>query len=198
MHYAAQSGKPEVLPLLCSRGGDVSAESETFSTPLHLAVQMNRGETVAKLLELGASVNAQDSTGLTPLHYAMLGGSVRIAEQLLTAGADLRVKDYQGRTAANVASLGNFNGQLDPVLRALGQSASVAPSIGVSSASTVSLASRIGPYLRTVAAGSCQRCPWVPPLMLYFWRISVCSHTSGGSCLNRPVSRCSGLVPPFG
>ena len=58
----------DTVKLLINYGADVTAQDETYQTPLHLATFSGSTETVQLLIEHGADVTAQDRRKKTPLH----------------------------------------------------------------------------------------------------------------------------------
>lgn len=64
-----------VAKLLLDKGANVSAESDTLSTPLHVAAELGNYKMVELLIRYRAIVNVQDDLGQTPLHLAANNGS---------------------------------------------------------------------------------------------------------------------------
>ena len=64
--------KADIVKLLIDHGADVTAQDETWSTPLHLAAYCGSStQTMRLLIEHGADVTAQDRNNKTPLHSAL-------------------------------------------------------------------------------------------------------------------------------
>ena len=104
LHYAAESGKPDIVKVLIKVGADVDAKDKDGDTPLHITA-FNGYTAIAKaLLEAGAEVNAKNNYGRTPLHVAAQLGRLETVEALLEAGADPTVTDGDGETPLDVAT----------------------------------------------------------------------------------------------
>ena len=94
-----------LIPLLCSRGGNINVPSERDgSTPLHAAVANMQTLNVEQLLECGAEVNAVDIFGRTPLQLSIaLREFDPIATILLDYGAEPLLADMGGLNAVDLA-----------------------------------------------------------------------------------------------
>jgi len=71
MHLAAWMGRPDVVRLLSSLGGDCNIKDRNGNTPLHIAVLRAQYDSVVALVESGANVHAVDHRGFTPLYKAV-------------------------------------------------------------------------------------------------------------------------------
>ena len=99
LHYAANSGSPELLSLLLEAGVNVSAANKSGYTPLHWAAlgDVRRStELVELLLKAGAAVNAKTTPGglnseWTPFEVALNKGHRRMWPLFLRAGAEIPV-----------------------------------------------------------------------------------------------------------
>ena len=101
LHYAANSGSPELLSLLLEAGVNVNVVNFNGYTPLHWAARGDLGvrrstECVELLLKAGAAVNAKITSGgplflgATPFDVALRKGTLRRMWPLfLRAGADI-------------------------------------------------------------------------------------------------------------
>lgn len=87
LHYAADSGTPEMVRALLRCGADIDARGLNGSRALHVAAFAGNTDIVGVLLENGAQVNAQDNFGNTPLHGAVEGGHLYTVIRLLEGGA---------------------------------------------------------------------------------------------------------------
>ena len=97
LHYAADSGNVDVIPVLIKSGLPVDSTTEKGTTPLMLASYQNRPDAVSALIKYGADVNRSheldDADGktkfrFTPLSYAVTSNADRVAQILLKNGAD--------------------------------------------------------------------------------------------------------------
>ncbi|KAK2007337.1 ankyrin [Colletotrichum eremochloae] len=80
LHWAARTGKHEVVKLLIAKGAnkEASATSDTSvgKTPLHLAVNYGHTDAVKTLIKLGVDRNVQDrsNNNYIALHLAVKNG----------------------------------------------------------------------------------------------------------------------------
>ena len=90
--YEAKSKfQAETVKLLINHGADVTAQDESFRTPLHMAASLGSTKTVQLLIEHGADVTAQDRSKKTPLHLtfsdvSFITGSLLIWRRLDSNG----------------------------------------------------------------------------------------------------------------
>ena len=95
VHYAADSGSPEILSLLIEAGVNVNVANDGGYTPLHWAARgdFSRAlESVELLLKAGAAVNVRSETGSTPFAVALRrGDNRRMWPLFLSAGAEIPV-----------------------------------------------------------------------------------------------------------
>ena len=93
VHYAADSGSPEILSLLIEAGVNVNVANDGGYTPLHWAARgdFSRAlESVELLLKAGAAVNVRSETGSTPFAVALRrGDNRRMWPLFLRAGAEI-------------------------------------------------------------------------------------------------------------
>lgn len=97
LHFAAFTGREDILRLLIQKGADANAASPLGLTPLHLAAQNNRTNTVRLLLDKGARPDARDAYGNTPLAEAGRNANLAPLVMLIGAGGDVNVKNAEGR-----------------------------------------------------------------------------------------------------
>ena len=103
LHWASNSGTPEVVRVLLEHGADVEVKDDTGRTALHWTSSSGRLEVVRLLLEHGADVVVKDNSGKTALHWASKRGKLEIVHLLLEQGADVEVKNNDGKTALQLA-----------------------------------------------------------------------------------------------
>jgi ankyrin repeat protein len=115
IHYAAEQGNAQVLPLLHRAGASLSLQTDRKKTPLMLAAIKGRLEAVRYLLEQGQDVQARDDDEWTALHYAAFDGTLELSALLIKYGASIESQSAGGRTVLHVAS---FNGK-DALVRDL-------------------------------------------------------------------------------
>jgi ankyrin repeat protein len=110
LHHASYQGFKEILNILCHKGADPSATTNSNQTGLHLAVQAKKQNTVMELLTLKCPLDIQTSPGgQTALHLALQKDDRReknedISLMLLQNGPDVRLKDIFGQTALHFAA----------------------------------------------------------------------------------------------
>jgi ankyrin repeat protein len=100
LHWAARSGKTDVMQILLRNGMSIDAANHLGHTPLHLATTAAAADV---LLEAGASTAITDNNGATPLHLAAHDGRTEVSVSLLAHGADVTITDAQNRTPLDVA-----------------------------------------------------------------------------------------------
>ncbi|WP_254510461.1 ankyrin repeat domain-containing protein [Anatilimnocola floriformis] len=83
LHYAAGSGKVDLIRLLVEMGSDINARGDKGETPLVRAVVNNdKSKPVQVLLELGADPNIADNFDHTPIYWAAAGEMKSMAKLL--------------------------------------------------------------------------------------------------------------------
>lgn len=114
---AAKNKCAQVLALVLSRGGSVSARDRVGRTPCHIAAAHVREKSVVMLLNAGANVNAVDHRGVSVLHSAVRHNidhcdfddddperSRRaVVRLLLQRGADPKLLDNDGHAPVHIA-----------------------------------------------------------------------------------------------
>lgn len=83
LHYAAMSGRPQLVSLLIERGADVSASDVDGSSILQYAVVNGEPTNVRLLLRHGADRYHPDRNGLAPIHWSALTRNGEIARLFL-------------------------------------------------------------------------------------------------------------------
>jgi ankyrin repeat protein len=107
-HWNQLKDQAHAVWFLIWNGADVTARTDTHSTPLHLVSSKRSAETVDILVQHGSDVNATDANQSTPLHLAAssrLALEGTIVHLLLQHGANVDAKDSEGRTPLDVAFL---------------------------------------------------------------------------------------------
>jgi len=97
LHFAARSGRTDIVKLLIARGLSIDAKTDDRTTPLFLAVQAGHIEIVRFLIQKGASIDQAAITGsglfsisLTPIiTVAIREGNMEITKLLIEKGANL-------------------------------------------------------------------------------------------------------------
>jgi cytohesin len=130
LHYAALSGRKEIVELLIDEGADMNAnEMHGNNTPLDLALSLDWPEivdllrkhggkhgtilnaatggdieAVKEFLVAGADVNAKERRGQTPLHAATYRGHTALVELLIANDADVNALSVNGKTPLDWAN----------------------------------------------------------------------------------------------
>ena len=108
IHAALNSGTPQMVKHLLTKGIDANTKLAHGVPLLQVAVNNENPAVSAELLAAGANVNAANDAGLTALHWAVqrtLNESTwQKIELLLRAGAGLYQKDAYGRTPLDCAN----------------------------------------------------------------------------------------------
>jgi ankyrin repeat protein len=108
LHWAAGTGKYEMMRILLEHGANVNARDKDGATPLHRASQ-NLHITAMKILveEYKADINARDANGFTPLHWAaVMPDAQETVKYLINAGADVTARGTDGLTPEQSAAAG--------------------------------------------------------------------------------------------
>jgi ankyrin repeat protein len=123
LHYAAYSGKLDVVKYLVEQGADVDAKTVVGWTVLHDAAYSGTLDIVKYLVEQGANVDAKNNVGWTPLHAAASSGKLDVVKYLVDEqGADVDAKNNDGWTVLHAAA---YYGTLDIVQYLVEQGADV-------------------------------------------------------------------------
>lgn len=116
LHFAADSGRAEIVELLLELKADINARDAEGSTPLHHAARSKRDRNkyasgvIDLLVDRGAEVNARDNTGYTALMLAAQQRDKQNVERLLAREADAKARDNNGDTALHWAA---WTGQME-------------------------------------------------------------------------------------
>lgn len=102
-HIVAESGRPELIELLASKGTDLSALNEFGESPVHIAVNNASHNILRSLHKNGVSLNQADNTGARPLHIAIMGRDVESLRELLKLGANPNATDQDGKGPLELA-----------------------------------------------------------------------------------------------
>ncbi len=103
LHYAAASGKLEVIKLLLEFEADVGLRDNGGQTPLS-HIKVDAEEAVKLFVEAGANTASKDNHGRNALHMACLNGVKRVAEALIDLRPDfVNEVDFEGRTPLHCA-----------------------------------------------------------------------------------------------
>lgn len=103
LHFAAQSGRMEIMKILLEKGADIEARAAGRVTPLYLAAVRGQVNAAALLLSNGAVVDVENRSGLTPLYAAAQRGDVPMVSCLLKAGANINHSGRNGWTPLHIA-----------------------------------------------------------------------------------------------
>ena len=99
LHYAAHTGRVEIIDLLVEAGAKVDALDKHSHSPLAVGVEANQFHACERLLKFGANADARGGQYRgSVLHRAVLGKNVRLVELLLNAGANPNATDVGGKT----------------------------------------------------------------------------------------------------
>jgi len=124
LHYAAENGHAQLLPLLVDNGALINIVNNNDSSPLLNSALDGFTEVVQKLLECGANPNlAREQDGVSPLFIAAKYNRVAIVELLVKHGATVNYEcDEDGATALFIAAQ---RGHFDVVKFLLSQKAKI-------------------------------------------------------------------------
>lgn len=100
---ACQTGDPQIVQYLHSRGAKLQDRDSYGNTALMCAAEAGNVRLVQWLLERGARVNQKNRLGQTALFFAAKEGKYHTVRALLNKGAKAVMKDVLGRTPQHVA-----------------------------------------------------------------------------------------------
>jgi ankyrin repeat protein len=105
LHYAADNGCQDFIPLLLSAGADPNALDDVSETPLHLAARNNKIDFVKILLEAAPTLDPahKNKSGRTPLLDAASEGNNEVVKLLLNDD-NVNLQGSLGQTALIIAS----------------------------------------------------------------------------------------------
>jgi uncharacterized protein len=99
IHWAAYSGKAEIMDIMLEYGAKIDARDKYGYTPLHWACRRGEIDTAEFILKKGGSINEATIGGLiTPLHCACFEGHKGLAVFLIDEGASIEAKNAEGYT----------------------------------------------------------------------------------------------------
>merc|ERR1711970_800558 len=110
LHAAAESGRPEMIPMLLDAGANINAATyDATFTALHHALAKGHFDCARILIEKGADVNLLNEGGCfgTSLHYAVYKNSEEFVKLLLSKGADVNIMSGQGFSCLHQAVMGD-------------------------------------------------------------------------------------------
>jgi len=110
LHAAAESGRPEMIPMLLDAGADINAATyDATFTSLHHALAKGHFDCAKILINKGADLNLLNEGGCfgTSLHYAVYKDSVEFVKLLLSKGADVSIISGQGYSVLHQAAMGD-------------------------------------------------------------------------------------------
>lgn len=76
LHFAAQFGNTDIIPILLSRNSHLNPKSKNSTTPLHVAAIHGQSQVIKILLQSGAKYNMKDDDAKTPLCWATEKGNM--------------------------------------------------------------------------------------------------------------------------
>jgi len=98
LHYAAGSGKTEIVRYLTIKGADIRARNNYGWTALHSSSYQGSTDISELLIASGSDIEERDAFGWTPLFRAIQGGHRPMIEFLVERGADIDATDRDGQT----------------------------------------------------------------------------------------------------
>jgi len=110
LHAAAESGRPEMIPMLLDAGADINrATYDATFTALHHALAKGHFDCAKILIDKGADLNLLNEGGCfgTSLHYAVFKDSIEFVKLLLSKGADVNMISGQGYSCLHTAVMGD-------------------------------------------------------------------------------------------
>ncbi|XP_033231283.1 receptor-interacting serine/threonine-protein kinase 4-like [Belonocnema kinseyi] len=90
LHFAAQFGNTDIIPVLLARKSHLNPKSKIFLTPLHVAALHGQSQVIRILLRSGAKHDMKDNDAKTPLCWAIEKSSMESMQILLKKTLDPR------------------------------------------------------------------------------------------------------------
>lgn len=120
LHYAAELGYDDLIPVLLEKGCGVNEKSsKEQSTPLTLALKQNKITTAKLLLELGADPHSYSFDDTNPLFLACSVGNCDLVKYFIKEGVEIKIRcltiAVKNKHIATVALL--FESGCDVVLK---------------------------------------------------------------------------------
>jgi len=107
LHYAAQWGLNNAIPVIIKYGISVNDGNATGETPLFFAAKTDSVMTIKTLLDNNANLQARDTQGNSVLHAAVRWNAEKSASFFISSGIDINVYSLNGNTPLHDAvSLG--------------------------------------------------------------------------------------------
>ena len=107
LHYAAEWGLINAIPVIIRNGVSVDAVNATGQTPLFMAIRTDNTSALKALIDNKANINARDSQGSSVLHTAVRWDALNSAGFLISSGTDINAHSLNGNTPLHDAvSLG--------------------------------------------------------------------------------------------
>lgn len=98
LHYAAGSGKTEIVKYLIKKGADLKARNNYGWTALHSSSYHGYTAVSERLITGGINIEETDAFGWTPLFRAIQGGHQNMIAFLVDRGANVNSVDRNGQT----------------------------------------------------------------------------------------------------
>ncbi|KAJ3101639.1 hypothetical protein HDU96_009911 [Phlyctochytrium bullatum] len=104
LHFAACSGKVDVVKALLDYGVDVLAVNQNTWSALHFAANLGHSTVCDALLKKNASnLDAQDNAGESALHKAVVALKHKAVKVLVSSGADIYLENHEGFSPCELA-----------------------------------------------------------------------------------------------
>lgn len=102
--WAAREGHSEIIRLLCEKGANINALTETGDSALHLAAWKGNIDAVRYLVDaMKCSPELRNKEGMKPVHFAVAGNHLETVDLLI--GIDLNFKSSESSSAFGYSCL---------------------------------------------------------------------------------------------
>jgi len=100
LHYAAQTGRLDLVEMLVSKGSPIEAGDKTMSNPIYYACRGGSLPVTMWLLKNGASIKMPDKNKRQPFHGALESGDITLIQAMIELGCVEMAEDNGGGVSA--------------------------------------------------------------------------------------------------
>jgi len=108
LHYAAEWGLNNAIPIIIRSGVNVDSQNATGQTPIFMATKCDTPSTIKIFIENNANLNLRDNQGNSALHAAVRWNAVNSISYLIASGMDINAASLNGNTPLHDAVILNL------------------------------------------------------------------------------------------